>query len=242
MDHQVYLQGSYANSTNIRGDSDVDIVVETQNVFYHNVPLSLRYQYGFTEPGSYTWAQFRAEVRQALLDYYGANGVSDGNKSIKVHGNNHRLSADVVPCNAYRQYQDDRYAQGITFWTRDGVQVVNFPRHHRDNGARKNDDCSMRYKPNVRVFKNARNRAGSAFPSYFLECLVYNVPSLCFEPRFALTFCNVVNHLVAASNDGTLGSFRCQNEQQLLFGNELHQADLQSAQGLIRDLVALWNS
>ena len=36
MDHHVYLQGSYTNHTNIRGDSDVDVVVETQSVFYHN--------------------------------------------------------------------------------------------------------------------------------------------------------------------------------------------------------------
>ena len=186
--------------------------------------------------------QFRAEVQRALLHYYGANSVSDGNKSIKVYGNTNRLNADVVPCNAYRHYQGDLYTQGITFWTRDGVQVVNFPRHHRDNGALKNDACSMRYKPNVRVLKNARNKAGSAFASYFLECLAYNVPSHCFEPRFAPTFCNVVNHLVAASNDGTLVSFRCQNAQQPLFGNELHQVDLQSAQGFIRALVDLWNS
>ena len=33
MDHIVYLQGSYPNYTNIRGDSDVDVVVETSNTF-----------------------------------------------------------------------------------------------------------------------------------------------------------------------------------------------------------------
>ena len=37
MDHDVYLQGSYPNHTNIRGDSDVDDVVETSRAFYHNV-------------------------------------------------------------------------------------------------------------------------------------------------------------------------------------------------------------
>lgn len=242
MDHEVYLQGSYANSTNIRGDSDVDVVVETQSVFYHNVPPHLHHQYGLTGGAPYTWAQFRAEVRRALVGYYGVGSISDGNKSLKVRGNPHRLNADVVPCNAYRQYQGDRYAQGMTFWTRAGVQVVNFPRHHRHNGARKNDDCGTRYKPNARVFKNARNRANNNFPSYFLECLIYNIPNRCFGPRFAPTFSNALDHLVAASNAGTLGSFRCQNEQQLLFGTELHQANMHAAQNLIRALVALWHS
>ena len=71
----------------------------------------------------------------------------------------------------------------------------------------------MRYKPNIRVLKNARNSAGNTFPSYFLECLVYNVPVRFFEPRFAPTFRNVVDYL-AAADDETLGSFCCQNEQQ----------------------------
>jgi tRNA nucleotidyltransferase (CCA-adding enzyme) len=31
--YDVYLQGSYANSTNIRADSDVDVVVELTSVF-----------------------------------------------------------------------------------------------------------------------------------------------------------------------------------------------------------------
>lgn len=241
MDHpQVYLQGSYANSTNIRGDSDVDIVVETQNIFYHNVPLHLRQQYGI-RPAYYSWTQFHAEVLQALRGYYGVDNVADGNKAIRVHGNNNRLGADILPCTQYRHYHSNGYAQGITFWTRDGVQVVNFPRRHRENGARKNEQCAMRYKPNVRVLKNARNRAGNTFPSYFLECLVYNVPLNFIEPRFAPTFLNVVNYLASADDDA-LGSFWCQNEQQLLFGAALHQADLQSARQFLRALVHLWNN
>ena len=113
MDHQVYLQGSYANSTNIRGDSDVDIVVETQNVFYHNVPLHLLQQYGI-EPGAYRWPQFRAEVLQALREYYGTDSVTDGNKAIRVLGNDSRLNADVVPCAEYRHYHGIHYAEGIS--------------------------------------------------------------------------------------------------------------------------------
>ena len=169
MDHHVYLQGSYPNHTNIRGDSDVDVVVESTNVFYHNVPEHSRSQYGLTT-GSYTWQEFRAEVKEALINYYGFAAVTDGNKSLKVAGYGNRLNADVVPCNTYRRYEDRyRYASGITFWTRGNIQIVNFPKAHLDNGSGKNGRCGGHYEPTVRMFKNARNRAGSDFPSYFLN-------------------------------------------------------------------------
>lgn len=37
MNLEIFLQGSYKNDTNIRGDSDVDIVVVTPDTFYHNL-------------------------------------------------------------------------------------------------------------------------------------------------------------------------------------------------------------
>jgi hypothetical protein len=33
-DFEIFLQGSYKNSTNIRADSDVDVVVQSNEVFY----------------------------------------------------------------------------------------------------------------------------------------------------------------------------------------------------------------
>lgn len=243
MDHHVYLQGSYPNHTNIRGDSDVDIVVESTNVFYHNVPEHLRPQYGLTTPGSYSWREFRAEVNKALVNYYGLVAVTDGNKSLKVAGHGNRLNADVVPCTTYRQYQGHRnYGTGMTFWTRNGVQIVNFPKAHLGNGTSKNDRCSTSYKPNVRMFKNARNRASNDFPSYFLECLAYNVPDRLFSSDQERTFVDVVNCLSKAVKAGSINSFRCQNEQQAVIGTEPHQVDLASAIRFVSAMVNLWRN
>ena len=36
-------------------------------------------------------------------------------------------------------------------------------------------------------------------------------------------------------------NFQCQNEQQYMFGNELHQVNLSSARDLIDELIELWN-
>ncbi|MCK9544540.1 MAG: nucleotidyltransferase domain-containing protein, partial [Novosphingobium sp.] len=35
--YDVYLQGSYANSTNIKVDSDVDVVIELKTIFSYNI-------------------------------------------------------------------------------------------------------------------------------------------------------------------------------------------------------------
>ncbi len=34
--YDIYLQGSYKNSTNIRANSDVDVVIEFQSIFHSN--------------------------------------------------------------------------------------------------------------------------------------------------------------------------------------------------------------
>ena len=79
MDFDVYLQGSYNNSTNIRGDSDVDIVVELNSVFYRDIsaldyPAQQRYLARYST-ASYTWRDFRADVLASLRAYYGAAAV-----------------------------------------------------------------------------------------------------------------------------------------------------------------------
>ena len=243
MDHHVYLQGSYPNHTNIRGDSDVDVVIETSNVFYHNVPDQLRSQYRLTGPPTYGWHDFRAEVKRALINYYGSAAVADGNKSLKVAAHGSCLAADVVPCNTYRLYDSPwAYGTGITFWTRSGVQIVNFPKTHLNNGARKNRHCDTNYKPNIRMFKNARNQANSDFPSYFLECLTYNVPDNCFSANHEDTFVAAVNYLLSAVNNGSVHSFTSQNEQQLLFGAAPYQIDVSSATRFVNVMVTLWNN
>ena len=240
IDHDVYLQGSYPNHTNIRGDSDVDIVVETTRVFYHNVPEHLKAQYRLVETGPYGWQDFKAHVHTALVDHFGAGAITEGSKCIKVAGSDHRLNADVVPCTRYRHYHNGTYTEGITFWTRSGIQIVNFPKAHLGNGSRKNEGCSNRYKPNIRVFKNARNAAGSDFPSYVLECLLYNVPNWHFGARFDETFQKVLGFLLSADQQGKMSQFPCQNGVQPIFGTEPHQTSVESARTLLRNLTYLW--
>jgi len=258
VDFEVYLQGSYKNSTNIRGDSDVDIVVQLNSTFRKDLSaLSAdeKALYGQAyHDATYLWEHFRADILEALRAYYGASTISEGDKAVKVAGGSNRLSADVVICLQYRKYlrfrstSDQQYVEGIAFYAlRENRWVINFPKLHYDNGVNKNaqDRTNGWYKPTVRVFKNARSYlidhggvTKDLAPSYFLECLIYNVPDEKFGSSYQDTFCDVVNWLVKADTE----NFVCNNEQLLLFGNTPEQWSRDEANRLIQKLIELWNN
>ena len=245
--YQVYLQGSYKNSTNIRGDSDVDVVVQLNSCFYSNLSEEQKRRRALSD-GRYTFADFRSLVSDALVRHYGRSSVADGNKCLKVARTH--LPADVVACVQYRNYfnpeHSNSYAEGMTFWTRDYPrQVVNYPKVHYENGVNKHQATNNYFKPTVRMFKNIRTHledtgaiSGESVPSYFLECLIYNVPTDKFSYGSQETFCNVVNWLCSAN----LSSLCCQNGQLLLFGSTPEQWQTSAAEQFLAGAVHLWES
>ena len=236
----IYLQGSYRNRTNISGDSDVDIVVETSRVFYHDLAPHESAARRIL-PAQFTWEQFRDEVYRALASHYTATTVRLGNKCIHVGGAGERLNADVVPCCEYRAYRRNE-ARGIAFWTLSRHQVINYPHQHYENGVRKNTECGDNYKPMIRVFKNARNAAGSDFPSYFLECLLYNVTDYRCTGSYEAKFAWLLAELLTAKANGSMRSWACQNGEQSIFGNATHQIEIGAAERFVEALAALWRN
>jgi hypothetical protein len=252
--YEVYLQGSYKNDTNIRGDSDVDVVVQLNSTFsfnsafFENLPVNPKRQFGFRD-ASYGWEEFRSDVLMALRNYYGPGRVREGRKSLKVQ--TPYLPADVVVCLQYRNYPSyprnvDDYVEGMKFYVpSENRWVVNYPKIHYDNGVTKNSRAGTNgwYKPTVRLFKNARTYlvdrgliSADLAPSYFLECLLYNVPNDKFGSNFQSTFCNVINWLLEAD----FSQFVCQNEQLPLFGNTPEQWSEDKARCFLEAMVELW--
>ena len=254
--YEVYLQGSYKNTTNIRGDSDVDVVAQLDSTFQSDLSGLTDYQkilHKQAHPdATYLWENFRADVLTALHNYFGYSAVSIGNKSLKVAGNSNRLPADVVACIQYRKYKyfnsvnDQDYIEGMMFYTlRENRKVINFPKEHYKNGTEKNGRTSGWYKPTVRIFKNARTYlvnqgiiSKELAPSYFLECLLYNVPDVKYTSSHQDTFCSVVSWLQKAN----MINFLCQHEQFPLFGNTPEQWSSSDAQYFLQMLVNLWNN
>lgn len=256
LNYEVYLQGSYKNSTNIRGDSDVDIVVQLNSVFYHALTALSEYEkilFNQTYPNAtYLWPNFRTDILGALRTYYGTSVISEGNKSIKIAGGSNRLPADLVVCLQYRKYinfrnlDDEQYIEGIAFYSlNDNRFIINYPKLHYANGTEKNTKCKEWYKPTVRVFKNARTYiidkgiiSEMLAPSYFLECLIYNAPDKKFGRSFQHTTYELLNWL----SDTEIEDLMCQNEQLLLFGNTPEQWSFDSANKFIQKLIELWNN
>ncbi len=187
----VFAQGSYANRTNVRQNSDVDICVLCHDAFYYDLPAgALPEAYGFT-PARYEYAQFKDEVAAALSAYFGYRAVTRGNKAFDVHANTYRVDADVVPAFDYRRYTSaSGYHEGTKFLPDRGGTVINWPTQNYDNGVSKNQRTRERFKAMVRIMKRLRNEMtevaiGAAKPiaSFLIECLVWNVPDEGFGHR-----------------------------------------------------------
>ena len=133
VEFEIYLQGSYKNDTNIRGDSDVDVVAQLNSTFYNNLSEDQKRTLGLSS-ASYGWSDFRADAIKALRNYYGQSFVTEGNKTLKVKANNGRLPADVVVSSQYRKYKtvnSSDYIEGMCFWG-NGLQIFNYPKKLTD--------------------------------------------------------------------------------------------------------------
>lgn len=193
---RVFAKGSYRNNTNVRQESDVDIVVACRVPFFTDYTFA---DYGdaalgFTD-SPYSFAQFKSEVGAALVAKFGSTGVVRGNKAFDVHANTYRVDADVVACMELRRYRkgyfgilgQHPYAIGTRFYADTGAEIDNWPDQQLENGVKKNTETGNRYKFIVRAMKRLRNEmadhaiaAAKPIPSYLIECLVWNAPNTDF--------------------------------------------------------------
>jgi len=260
-DFEVYLQGSYKNSTNVKGDSDVDVVVQLNSTWHRDIsrmPVDQQQTYLNTYPAAtYGFAEFKADVAQALRDFFGAENVdTTGGKSLKLAGNSQRLPADVVPCLHFRDYdyfhgpEDDlhSFVDGIQFYASDGTKIINHPKLHYDNGVDKNqhERTTQQYKDVVRILKNMKGALANNHgfdsdkaPSYFIECATYNNPDLHFHGSYQDAVANVLNHLM---HDCHADALTTVSHQHLLFGNEPWQWNKQDATDFFNGCINLYNA
>ncbi len=202
---KVFLQGSYANNTNVRQDSDVDIVICYQDAYYSDLSFLNEQDKLFhnqnTTDHKYAFLEFKNDVERFLRDNFG-NSVNRKDKCINVIGNSYRVNADVVPCFILKRFESPYRvtAEGIKLFSDSGPDIINFPDHHKINGQEKNKLTDQKYKAVVRILKNCRNnlieinRINDKFmPSFFLECLVWNAPDIYFGGN---SFKEIINSVI----------------------------------------------
>lgn len=185
LDITVAAKGSYPNKTNVRGDSDVDIMVKL-NEPVHTDGMA---EWWFGGPpagyrGPWTKTKLREEVHAALTNHFGWVDADHNLAFYVPEVADSRPSIDVVPCFKWVTYDlaapGGEYV-GSVVYGRNGKRVINWPELQLANGRTKNTDTNLRYKSVVRVLKNVENDLAAegvikALPSYFSECLIYNVP------------------------------------------------------------------
>ncbi|HRL79310.1 MAG TPA: hypothetical protein PLK46_03125 [Propioniciclava sp.] len=87
-EYTVYTKGSYRNSTNVRSDSDVDVVVELTECFYFDFfNCQAPFKDGTPHSGGWRPATWRSAVEKAMVDHHGAAAVDlSGNIAINLPG------------------------------------------------------------------------------------------------------------------------------------------------------------
>ncbi|MGH8545584.1 MAG: nucleotidyltransferase domain-containing protein [Gammaproteobacteria bacterium] len=222
----VFLQGSYGNDTNIYAESDVDVVIKLDDCWQSDLaalPQDQKDAYDAAYVNAtYTHEHFKRDALSVLTDSFGSD-VTAGDKAIAIAARGSRRKAHVIAAIQYRRYHkfrspiDQSYDEGICFYNAAGHRIANYPRQHSDNLTRKHQDTNEWLKPMVRIFKNLREKlvedrrlARAVAPSYYLEGVLYNVPSGLFGASYEDSFVNAVNWL---RNDADLDQLVCANEQ-----------------------------
>lgn len=223
---KLFVQGSYANNTNVRTESDVDVAVIQEETFLPEYRKDSAYpqsgaDYGFT-PAPAAAKTFKDEVQEALKCKFGTD-VERKNKSIKVHGNTYRKDADTVPCRRYRDYRQDyrrdasNFVGGVVIYPDNGGMIINYPEQHIANGRKKNNDTNHHYKKMVRIMKKMRylmedsyitaySSAAKNVSSFMLESLLWNIEDswylkYCGDYRKVFAFSQLIATLQNRKND-----------------------------------------
>lgn len=172
----ILMQGSYANNTNIKRYSDVDVSV----VFRPIIPISF-------EKSFYN---FKTKIYNALYRKFGKD-VTRKNKSINVKGNTYRKSIDVVPAFSINQNLED----GIQFLTDEGIKIINYPLKQIKNENLKNSQTKYMFKKYVRILKNIKEDmeesnilSAKNVGSFQIESLLWNIDDNVFTKYITLGY------------------------------------------------------
>ena len=183
---KVFAKGSYANNTNVRADSDVDIAVVCRECLYWGESEKGNYAPSGSYEGIWTPEKLRAELLSAMNTKFPSQVDSSGSTAIQINSNSARVDADVVPCFSYRYYMNHGSRDGTKIFKTDGSSIVNYPVQQKENGTAKNNRTGYAYKKGARLLKRVENAMAQdgtfrELPSFFMECLAYNCPDNTFS-------------------------------------------------------------
>lgn len=107
----VYPKGSYANNTNVRADSDVDVAIQCHDCTYWEEQSPGAHPASNPYKGPWTPQKLRSELVEALRAKFPGHVDTSGSTAIGVNSSSARVDADVVPCFGYTYYFDSGHVR-----------------------------------------------------------------------------------------------------------------------------------
>lgn len=200
-DVDIFLQWSYSNSTNIKKDSDIDIVICYKKTYFFdisNLSETDKEKYNQNKvPATYKFSQFKDDVENYLISIFWKQ-VERKNKCIKINWNWIRVDADIVPCFPHKRYSSYNIvsAEWIQLISDTWESIISFPKQHKENWERKNQQTNENYKGFVRIIKNCKKNLvdnnkinDNLVSSFLLECLIWNLPNTIFTKNNSYKEC-----------------------------------------------------
>lgn len=231
LDITVFVQGSYRARTNVKQDSDVDICVRYNTTFFPDYPQNTTKEDFGNIDGTMDFFRFKNMVENALIEYFGQQAITRGNKAFDVHANTYRIDADVVPTFEHRRYMLNvngtyHYLSGVAFRSDQGELIKNWPQQTYDNGVKRNDETGRKYKRVIRILKRLRNKMqednisdAHSVASFLIESLVWNAPIEAFSK---VSYKDILRYVIADLFNRTRKNDECSewgevNELKYLF-------------------------
>lgn len=250
--YDIYLQGSYKNSTNISKSSDVDIVIELTSVYFPNTQLLTedhkRIYNSSIIPSKYRFAEFKSNVHSALEAGFKEGVIKPSDKCIKLIEHDNFCNADIVPCFTHKKftmfesYSKSRYHEGIEFISNSGNTIINYPHQHYTELTNKNELTSGRFKETVRLFKTLKeelidnNKIGEGVAkSYYIENLLFNLSNELFAGSYRDRFLSILNRLITDFNNDNMLKYKCANGFQKLISTDTWSSE--SAKQFLHGLI-----
>ena len=104
---EIFGQGSYANDTNVKLNSDIDINVCLTDTLFVQLPKDTKQEeFGYSD-SEYKFSQYKDSVEKALVAKFGRSEVIRDDKCITIKANTNRVEADVVPTFKFHRHEDN---------------------------------------------------------------------------------------------------------------------------------------
>lgn len=253
-DVKIYVQGSYKNNTMTDDFSKLEIVVEfPQNIFGNILKQPILKTKRILFEDSIVKKRIikfkpivplnilKKVIMETVLNISKNNGIFNNSKSISIPATKkHKISCEILPCYTLNNTENHSV---IIYDSLINKYVAAFPVLHCQNLRLKDEKTNGNFLNIVRIFRNIRDimieneiiNEGFA-PSYFIECLLYNIPNSLLTGTLERSMLKTLNYL----KNCNLNRFVCAHEQFQMFGNNSDTWTTLKARSFIEVLIDIW--